>query len=149
MTCERDATRIPPPASKGRRVGRSRRADHSTALRAALLPILPAKRAHCLRLVSVPVLLRRHQAQVRASDFQKIADSFEVVGEYQFFGLICMFHNICVVQGYAQRAGLSVHVTTHTFGRSCATEMLRGGANMYHVKELLGHERLDTLKHYV
>jgi len=25
---------------------------------------------------------------------------------------------------------------------------LRGGANMYHVKELLGHESLDTLKHY-
>ena len=54
-----------------------------------------------------------------------------------------------MVQSYAQRAGLSVHVTTHTFRRSCATEMLRGGANMYHVKELLGHERLDTLKHYV
>lgn len=54
-----------------------------------------------------------------------------------------------MVQSYAQRAALSVHVTTHTFRRSCATEMLRGGANMYHVKELLGHERLDTLKHYV
>jgi site-specific recombinase XerD len=26
--------------------------------------------------------------------------------------------------------------------------MLRGGAGMYHLKELLGHESLDTLKHY-
>ena len=26
--------------------------------------------------------------------------------------------------------------------------MLRSGANMYHVKELLGHESLETLKHY-
>ena len=26
--------------------------------------------------------------------------------------------------------------------------MIRSGANMYHVKELLGHESLDTLKHY-
>jgi len=31
---------------------------------------------------------------------------------------------------------------------SCTTEMLRGGAGMYHLKELLGHESLDTLKHY-
>ena len=35
-----------------------------------------------------------------------------------------------------------------TYRRSCATEMLRSGANMYHVKELLGHESLETLKHY-
>ena len=42
----------------------------------------------------------------------------------------------------------AVNVTPHTFRRSCATELLRGGANMYHVKELLGHESLDTLKHY-
>ena len=48
----------------------------------------------------------------------------------------------------ARRAGLPVNVTPHTFRRSCTTELLRGGANMYHVKELLGHESLDTLKHY-
>jgi integrase/recombinase XerD len=48
----------------------------------------------------------------------------------------------------ARRAGLPANVTPHTFRRSCATEMLRGGANMYHVKELLGHESLETLKHY-
>jgi site-specific recombinase XerD len=39
-------------------------------------------------------------------------------------------------------------LTTPTFRRSCATEMIRGGANLYHVKELLGHESLETLKHY-
>jgi len=42
-----------------------------------------------------------------------------------------------------------VNVTPHTFRRSCATELLRGGANMYHVKELLGHESLDTHKPHV
>lgn len=42
-----------------------------------------------------------------------------------------------------------VHVTAHTFRRSCATELIRNGANMYHVKELLGHEDLDSMKHYV
>ena len=52
------------------------------------------------------------------------------------------------VHVYAQRAGLEQDVTPHTFRRSCATELIRSGANMYHVKELLGHEDLDTLKHY-
>ncbi len=40
-------------------------------------------------------------------------------------------------------------VTPHTFRRSCTTELIRGGANIYHVKDLLGHEDLDALKHYV
>jgi integrase/recombinase XerD len=48
---------------------------------------------------------------------------------------------------YAKRTGLD-NVTPHTFRRSCTTELIRGGANMYHVKELLGHESLETLKHY-
>jgi len=43
----------------------------------------------------------------------------------------------------------AVAVTPHTFRRSCATELIRGGANLYHVKDLLGHETLDTLQHYV
>jgi integrase/recombinase XerD len=55
-----------------------------------------------------------------------------------------------MVRACAVRAGVDEgHVTAHTFRRSCATELLRGGANMYHVKDLLGHETLNTLKHYV
>ena len=53
-----------------------------------------------------------------------------------------------IVHACAERAGLDVIVTPHTFRRSCTTELIRSGANMYHVKELLGHESLDTLKHY-
>ena len=41
-----------------------------------------------------------------------------------------------------------VRVTPHTLRRTCTTEMIRGNANLYHVKELLGHETLSTLKHY-
>lgn len=48
---------------------------------------------------------------------------------------------------HSRRLGYT-DVTPHTFRRSCTTELIRGGANMYHVKELLGHESLDTLKHY-
>jgi len=53
-----------------------------------------------------------------------------------------------MVRAYAAKAGLPAYVTPHTLRRSCTTELLRGGAGMYHVKDLLGHESLDTLKHY-
>jgi integrase/recombinase XerC len=61
---------------------------------------------------------------------------------YPYYSLRRMVHR------YSEESGLSVNVTPHTFRRSCTTELLRSGANMYHVKELLGHENLDTLKHY-
>jgi site-specific recombinase XerD len=51
------------------------------------------------------------------------------------------------VHTHSRRLGYD-DVSPHTFRRSCTTELVRGGANMYHVKELLGHESLDTLKHY-
>ena len=35
------------------------------------------------------------------------------------------------------------------FRRSCATELVRGNANLYHISRMLGHERFDTLRHYV
>ena len=39
---------------------------------------------------------------------------------------------------HAGRIGVDMSVTPHTFRRSCATEMIRAGANLYHVKDLLG-----------
>lgn len=45
--------------------------------------------------------------------------------------------------------GLKEPVTAHTFRRSCATELIRSGANLWHVKDLLGHENVETLNHYV
>jgi site-specific recombinase XerD len=53
-----------------------------------------------------------------------------------------------IVRRVAVRAGLELNATPHMFRRSCTTEMLLTGAGMYHVKELLGHESLETLKHY-
>lgn len=46
------------------------------------------------------------------------------------------------------KASMSVEVTAHTFRRSFTTEMLRGGANPYHVAELLGHRDMETMKNY-
>ena len=53
-----------------------------------------------------------------------------------------------LVHAAGMPAAAQTNVTPHTFRRSCTTELIRSGANMYHVKELLGHESLDTLKHY-
>lgn len=39
-------------------------------------------------------------------------------------------------------------VRPHVLRRSCATEMLRSGANVWAIKELLGHEQLETIEHY-
>ncbi len=56
----------------------------------------------------------------------------------------CLLHRI---HAYATRSGFE-QIAAHTFRRSCTTELILGGADMYHVKELLGHESLDTLRHY-
>lgn len=49
---------------------------------------------------------------------------------------------------YAKQAGLSGPVTTHSLRHACATEMLKGGANVRHVQEMLGHANLATTQVY-
>lgn len=61
---------------------------------------------------------------------------------YKYLSILTLVHRAVA------DAGISDKVTPHTFRRSCATELVRGGANLYHVKELLGHESLDTLRAY-
>ena len=53
-----------------------------------------------------------------------------------------------IIHQYAKAAKLDINVTPHTFRRSCTTELFRSGANIYHVKELLGHRNLNTLHRY-
>jgi integrase/recombinase XerD len=54
-----------------------------------------------------------------------------------------------VVVAAARRAGLAGTISPHALRRACATEMIRRSANLYHVKEILGHEDLESLKAYV
>jgi len=54
-----------------------------------------------------------------------------------------------LVRKAAKRAAIHKPVTPHVFRRSCATGMIRNKANPYYVKELLGHERLDSLEPYL
>jgi integrase/recombinase XerD len=53
-----------------------------------------------------------------------------------------------LVREAVARAGLSAKITPHAFRRACATEMVRAGAPLWPVKELLGHARLETLRRY-
>ena len=52
------------------------------------------------------------------------------------------------VREYGRQLELDIDITPHTFRRSCTTELVKSNANLYHVKQLLGHESFETLKHY-
>ncbi|MEW6277775.1 MAG: tyrosine-type recombinase/integrase [Candidatus Eremiobacterota bacterium] len=48
----------------------------------------------------------------------------------------------------ARRAGLTRPVTPHAFRHACATHMLRHGAGLRHLQELLGHASAGTTQRY-
>ena len=54
-----------------------------------------------------------------------------------------------IVKRWARAAGIGKPVGPHTLRRSCATGMIRGGAGVGHVKDLLGHEDFASLASYV
>ncbi|MCP4565942.1 MAG: tyrosine-type recombinase/integrase, partial [FCB group bacterium] len=53
-----------------------------------------------------------------------------------------------IVKRNAKRAGLKKNVTTHSFRHTCATHMLKNGAPVRHIQEMLGHESLESTQIY-
>ena len=53
-----------------------------------------------------------------------------------------------IVRGMACRAGLKKLVTPHVLRRACATHMLRHGAGLRQVQEMLGHASPQTTERY-
>ena len=54
------------------------------------------------------------------------------------------------VKRAAQKAGIAEweRVSPHTFRHTCATHMLKNGASVRHIQELLGHESLESTQIY-
>ena len=53
-----------------------------------------------------------------------------------------------LIERHAKTAGIKERVTPHTFRHSCATHMLRQGANIRHLQEMLGHSRVTSTEVY-
>lgn len=53
-----------------------------------------------------------------------------------------------IVKKHAFQCGLRKRITTHSLRVTCATDMLKNGADIRHVQEQLGHERLTSTQIY-
>ena len=53
-----------------------------------------------------------------------------------------------LIRKYALRAGITGRITPHSFRHACATHLLKAGADIRYVQELLGHADLSSTQIY-
>lgn len=53
-----------------------------------------------------------------------------------------------IVKRCTKLSGIKKNITPHTFRHTCATHMLKNGAPIRHIQELLGHESLESTMIY-
>jgi len=53
-----------------------------------------------------------------------------------------------IVQKHAKRAGIKMRIGSHTIRHSFATHILKHGAPIRYIQEMLGHKTLDTTQRY-
>ncbi|MBF0117921.1 MAG: tyrosine-type recombinase/integrase, partial [Desulfobacterales bacterium] len=53
-----------------------------------------------------------------------------------------------IIKRCVSAAGLKKNVNVHTFRHTCATHMLKNGAPIRHLQEMLGHESLESTQIY-
>jgi len=57
--------------------------------------------------------------------------------------------NLCdLLSKYRTKAGLDIKMSPHTLRHACATHLLKGGADIRYVQELLGHSDLSSTQIY-
>jgi integrase/recombinase XerD len=53
-----------------------------------------------------------------------------------------------IIKNLAEKTGLKKTISPHTFRHSFATELIKRGANLRAVQEMLGHESISTTQIY-
>jgi integrase/recombinase XerD len=63
-------------------------------------------------------------------------------------GLLTVTSINTIVQVYAKKAGIKKHLIPHSFRYACATHMMKNGADIRFIQEMLGHETLQATQGY-
>ncbi len=54
-----------------------------------------------------------------------------------------------IIRKYVNKLGMNKIIRTHTFRHTCATHLLRNGADVRHIQQFLGHNSIDTTARYL
>ena len=68
--------------------------------------------------------------------------------EYVFKGLTYSSHNNFLLAKWAMNAGITKHITFHSFRHTNATLLISAGEDIYTVSKMLGHKELRTTEIY-